>query len=320
MGARVSGFFRGFVKAMRELGNRRAARTISLALVAGLVAFEAVLAVTAGAIGIPGVLLVPLGTMGGERANGSGGESVIAKQPAQAAEAVTTASAEQAGASVETALPQQAGLSATAFLDSSAAMPPPVMADAPVIATEPVADVSNSTKDPAKELNLASISTPPNLEEPAEDAKSEPRQTLRNSTPTEDLPWEDTVPVPLSQLVPQASAASGSASRLQMGDIQAWVKSKAAALAGGVDDRGRALYRFELWVEPPAEVKQRLVSVAYDFGSPSAQPRTQESSEHETGFRVRYGSLSCADKITLTLKFNDGQSQQLAVNGCKLQG
>ena len=40
------------------MGNHRGARTISLALVAGFVAFEAALAIGAGAIGIPGLYLV----------------------------------------------------------------------------------------------------------------------------------------------------------------------------------------------------------------------------------------------------------------------
>jgi len=49
-------------------------------------------------------------------------------------------------------------------------------------------------------------------------------------------------------------------------------------------------------------------------------PQTQISSEKKTGFRVSVGGLACADRITLTLKFNDGQSQQVALDGCKLAG
>ncbi len=56
---------------MRAVGNHRGARPISLALVAGLVAFEAVLALGAGAVGIPGVLLVRF-------AGGSGGAGATA--------------------------------------------------------------------------------------------------------------------------------------------------------------------------------------------------------------------------------------------------
>src|SRR3972149_4220923 len=70
---------------MRAVGNHRGARPISLALVAGLVAFEAVLALGTGAVGIPGVLLVRLaGGSGGAGATATseapeGGESVFAK-------------------------------------------------------------------------------------------------------------------------------------------------------------------------------------------------------------------------------------------------
>jgi len=35
---------------------------------------------------------------------------------------------------------------------------------------------------------------------------------------------------------------------------------------------------------------------------------------------VSVGGLACADKITVTLKFKDGQSQQVAVDGCRLLG
>ena len=45
-------------RTMRIVGNHRGARTICLALVAGLLAFEAVLALAAGAVGIPGLFLV----------------------------------------------------------------------------------------------------------------------------------------------------------------------------------------------------------------------------------------------------------------------
>ena len=70
---------------MRAVANYLGARTISLALVAGLLAFEAALALGAGVVGIPGLVLVRLsrgsddvqavvGTPGQE-----GGETVVAK-------------------------------------------------------------------------------------------------------------------------------------------------------------------------------------------------------------------------------------------------
>src|SRR5262245_23645191 len=75
---------------MRAVGNQLAARTISLALVAGLVAFEAILALGAGAVGVPGVVLVRLTHETGDidaapnYAAPPGGESLIAKLPAPA--------------------------------------------------------------------------------------------------------------------------------------------------------------------------------------------------------------------------------------------
>ena len=47
-------------------------------------------------------------------------------------------------------------------------------------------------------------------------------------------------------------------------------------------------------------------------------PQSQVSSERDTGFRIIAGGLTCADKVTITLKFNDGRSQQVAVDGCRL--
>ena len=70
---------------MRAVGNDLSARTISLALVAGLVLFEAILILGVGAAGIPGALLVRFtdgsgGNLAAQKSNATaGGESVIAK-------------------------------------------------------------------------------------------------------------------------------------------------------------------------------------------------------------------------------------------------
>jgi hypothetical protein len=61
---------------MSAVGHHRGARTFSLALLAGLVAFETVLALGSSAVGIPGVFLV---TFAGHDAAMEGGETVIAK-------------------------------------------------------------------------------------------------------------------------------------------------------------------------------------------------------------------------------------------------
>jgi hypothetical protein len=81
---------------------------------------------------------------------------------------------------------------------------------------------------------------------------------------------------------------------------------------------GRRRDGFEFWLDTPDEVKRRLVAVAYEFNTPAVMPQSQVSSEGKTGLRIFAGGLTCADKVTVTLKLNDGQSQQVAVDGCRL--
>ncbi len=95
-----------------------------------------------------------------------------------------------------------------------------------------------------------------------------------------------------------------------------WIKAKATEIKG--EDRARPLYHFEFWIEPPEEMKRQLVAVAYEFNTPAVMPQFQASSEKTTGFRVSAGGLTCADKVTVTLKFSAGQSEQVAVDGCRL--
>jgi hypothetical protein len=224
---------------MHEVGSHRAARTIVLALVAGLVAFEIVLAVTAGAIGIPGVLIVPLHEITGGGTD-SGGESVIAKQTPKSIPSETShpaqASAQQAGrveqiASTPTLPPpvvvDDPAVTPDVFalavpIDATVNLPVAAVAHAravtpsqtPPVASTPQASAATGLQEDGKpaspptgvpgDLNLGSI--PSEAADDAAAAEKKPRQTLRNSMPTEDLPWADTVPVPLSQLSPQAGA------------------------------------------------------------------------------------------------------------------
>jgi hypothetical protein len=278
---------------MRAVGNHRGARTISLALVAGLVAFEAVLALGAGAVGIPGLLVVRFAEVARTpqaqvaRATEDGGETVVAKLP-------------EIGS-----LPKPAPAAAQAE-------------DAPAAGGEPRLD--GLAEEPSWDREHA---------EP-----SERKAFAANSAGREVLPWAAAEPVPLSPDGPANATASLAkpaepaapeappplplAHLPASGDVEGWVKAKATEIKG--EDRGRPLYHFELWLEPPEQVKQRLVAVAYDFDTPAVMPQSQISSEQKTGFRVSVGGLACADKITVTLKFKDGQSQQVAVDGCRLLG
>ena len=246
---------------MRTLGNNLGARTICLALVAGLLAFEAALALAAGAVGVPGLVLVRLS---------HGSDDVQAAVGATGQDGAETVVAKLAEIAVNA--PQ--------------ARPLDVVAE-----PKPVTQ--------AGEPNLAGLAEIPH-----------------------DMPWDakpDEKPEPRQKAFAPAIAAPKVQARLPAnGVVEGWVKAKATEVKG--EDRGRPLYHFELWLDAPPAVKQRLVAVSYDFNTAAVMPQMQISSEQNTGFRVSVGGLACADKITVTLRFKDGQSQQVAVDGCRLLG
>jgi hypothetical protein len=283
---------------MRALVNHRGARAISLALVAGLLAFEAVLALHAGAIGVPGFFLLRF-TEEEAAQSKLGGETVIAK------------------------------------LDE---IPP-----ARPRATEPIA-ASPETPATSGEPNLAGLAEIPLGPLLKQEAKPDEHGDEQNKGQTrplgpdvkgrEELPWDAIEPVPppsetsataSDALAPETATPEPSpapkVTPVQLpaaGAVEGWVKAKATEIKG--EAREHPLYDFELWLDAPAEVKQRLVAVAYDFNTPAVMPQMQVSREQKTGFRIRVGALACADKITVTLKFKDGQSQQVAIDGCRLLG
>jgi hypothetical protein len=279
---------------MRAVGIHRGARTISLALVAGLVAFEAVLVFGTGAVGIPGVFLVRF-------AEGSGDA-----QAPRGAEAI------------------DGGESSVAKLPEAASTP----------AAPPLAETVEHAPAVTGEPRLAGLADPADTEWDGEHSKpTVPKAFGADSKTREVLPWDAVEPVPLTSTASPASGASAALAAAAppeaapsplpvnlpaSGDVEAWVKAKATEVKG--EDRGRPLYHFEVWLEPPEEVKSRLVAVAYDFNTPAVRPQSQVSSEQKTGFRVSVGGLACADKITVTLKFDDGRSQQVAIDGCRLLG
>jgi hypothetical protein len=278
---------------MRAVGHIRGARAISLALAAGLLAFEAMLALASGAIGIPGLLLVRFaGETGGSQM--PGGESVIAK--------IAHAESTRTLARLATATPEPSRLVDARDLEGLTELPP-----------DPGWDRTRKTEETGAK---------------AFDADAKGREVL---------PWDQVEPVPLaplrtppttaakshpkSPITPLAAAVVPSKPSIHLptsGDVEAWVKVKATELRG--EDRSRPIYHVELWLEPPAKVKKRLVAVSYDFNTPAVMPQSQVSREEETGFRVSVGGLACADKITVTLKFDDGRTQQVAVDGCRPLG
>ena len=281
---------RGFAgRTMRAVGNYRGARTISIALVAGLLVFEAALVYGAGAVGIPGLFLLKLSEQRDAHvtsvAEGSaGGESVVAK-PA-AAVMPTKRSAETEASTGE---PRLDGL-----------------ADIPLqdwIVPRPKTDDAKAFGETAK-----------------------PQK--------EDLPWDAVEPVPFNPpgptpvhadaaaaiatpSVPTTPAVSAAVGKLPANaTVEGWVKAKATEVKG--EERARPLYHFEFWLDAPEEVKRELVAVSYEFNTPAVRPQSQISSERNTSFRVYTGGLACAERVTVTLKFNDGRTQQVAVDGCRL--
>jgi hypothetical protein len=255
-------------------GSQRGARTISLALAAGLVAFEVVLAVGAGAVGIPGLFLVRLGQAPVEQIGG--GESVIPKAP-----------------------PSQIAAKADR---EPLALP---VADTP---HQPLLSGSAAGFEPPGTQRAAEAR--PALMPAAAPVRADPEVTGSLPAPVS--------PPPAAEAPRPAPVATGPVALPPAREVGAWLKGTAMEFVGGVDDHGRPLYRFEFWLEPPAELKSRLAKVAYDFDAPSATPRAQSSQERNTGFKVRFGGLSCSDRVTVTLTFDDGQSQKVAVDGCSL--
>jgi hypothetical protein len=284
---------------MRSVGIHRGARTIGLALVAGLVAFEAGLWLSTGALGIPGVVLIPLG-------EGKGG-----------ADQTQVAGVQDGGETVITKLPQIA-----ARPEQTVSIKPPVSPPAPVGEQK----LSGLSDEPSWDRDHVKPDKPTTV------TADSPTTVTADSGGTEVLPWDAVEPVPFDAGTPASAVKPSAATALaaapqptvqpvhlpESREVEGWVKAKATEIKG--EDRGTPLYHIELWLEPPEQVKQRLVAVAYDFNTPAVVPQSQISSEQETGFRVSVGGLACADEITVTLRFNDGQSQQVAVDGCKLRG
>jgi hypothetical protein len=275
---------------MRPVGNRLRARTIGLAFVAAFVAFEALFALRTGSAGIPGLFLINLadesGRTGTTRAETHhGGESVIAKLP-------------------------------------EPANPPRPAAE----------EVTGSTSSGDGETRLEGLGEIPLKPWVRDDAESE-RTRSSASVPAggtqagEKLPWDAVEPVPFGDVAAapsQDKAATPEAPRPQSrpaelqaeAKVAAWVKAKATEVKG--IERARPLYHFEFWLEAPEGVRGSLASVAYEFNTPAVMPQSQMSREKETGFRVSAGGLVCADKVTVTLRFRDGRSQRVEVDGCKL--
>jgi hypothetical protein len=197
-----------------------------------------------------------------------------------------------------------------------------------------LASVPSATPAPPRkqEPNLAGLSEIPHEliwnRKPDKKDKAHPKSFAKFSKASEHLPWDAVEPVPFTPLGPAPRAAKTQApggtrtAALQPltlpkdGQIESWLKAKVTEIKGA--ERAKPLLHFELWLEPPADVKRRLVGVSYEFSTPAVMPQMQASSDQTSGFRISAGGLACADEITVTLRFDNGQSEKVTVDGCKL--
>ena len=124
---------------------------------------------------------------------------------------------------------------------------------------------------------------------------------------------------PVESLADETTKTAGIPSGLPTaGELQGWVKSQAREFVGGVDEAGNILYRFDVWLDAPADQKHRIVAVDYAFDAPSAKPETQASKDRDSGFRVKFGGLSCARAVGLTVTFDNGEKREIEVDGCRI--
>ena len=99
-------------------------------------------------------------------------------------------------------------------------------------------------------------------------------------------------------------------------NLRTWVKANVKTFKGS--ERRRSLIHFELWLDPPKDIRDRMSSVKYDLRSDVVQPRKQESKNANAGFRAGFGGFGCAREILITVHFDDGRSQTFEVDGCAL--
>lgn len=182
------------------------------------------------------------------------------------------------------------------------------------------------------EPNLDGLSEiPPELiwNRPEKSEEDKPRASFAAfSKAQEQLPWDAIEPVPFAPVdapkdtggktAAKPAGRAGPRAPIEVATVQIgkWLKTKITEIRGA--DRSRPLYHFELWIEPPAAIKSRLVGVSYAFSTPAIRPQAQASTDRTSGFRVNAGGLACADEIELTLRFDDGVVQKVSVDGCEL--
>ena len=147
-----------------------------------------------------------------------------------------------------------------------------------------------------------------------------PRSALKRNTVRQIQPGETPQRESRTQAAPRLPAPpapAGVSALPSKSDIGGWLKSQAWEFLGGVDEQGNILYRFEVWLEAPSGVLGAIKQVSYVYDAPSATPEIRRSGKAQGGFRVRFGGLICARKVTIEVTMADGRSTRAVADGCK---
>lgn len=196
-------------------------------------------------------------------------------------------------------------------------------------ASEPQAELQTAEPQ-TKEPNLAGLAEIPeelmvDQPQPKKDKNRRTASFAAFSAAREKLPWGAVEPVAFAPMGPGqqqnppgavSSAASPAPLQVSGAQIGKWMKGKATKIKGA--ERTKPLYHFVIWVEPPEALQGRVSGVSYDFSSPAVQPQSQASSDRTSGFKINAAGLACSDKITVTLRFDDGRVEKTNIDGCEL--
>ena len=214
---------------MRSVGHHPSARTISLALVAGFIAFEAFLALRTGALGIPGLFLVRFADESGAP-NHAGHRQGPRRRRERHRQILRSDGGAETGA----------GARRPDLLPTAAGEP----------RLEGLAEI------PLKPWDRATRRTP---------SGSGPRSRPARSQAGEELPWDAVEPVPFDAAAPRPVCRT--TRPLRSAAAQAPLarpsgRQRGRGLGEGQSDRSqrrqdraRPLYHFEFWLEPPQDVK-----------------------------------------------------------------
>lgn len=188
---------------------------------------------------------------------------------------------------------------------------PSVMAETAPQPAIPLPSQKRPVSEPKPDLATAPMPLP----------RPQPRPQSANAPV---LPWQqesnaavNTNDTRLANL-PPTTAGRVRTSLPSRSELRSWVKSNAREFVGGVDADGMPLYRFDLWLDAPEDLRSQMRTVSYAYLAPSAQPPEQSSSDAKSGFRVKFGAASCAEKATVTLTLVDGRERTVTVDGCRI--